>query len=99
MKRAMISQPMRGLSEEEIRINREAVVKELEEAGWTVVDTIFPEFDIRDIKNKSLTYLAKSIEIMSTCDGVYFMKGWTEARGCIIEHMCCEQYGIKIIVD
>ena len=34
---------------------------------------------------------------MTLCNAVYFCKGWENARGCKIEHMCAEVYGLKII--
>lgn len=36
---------------------------------------------------------------MANADAVYFMEGWQNARGCVIEHMICEKYGIKILHD
>ena len=40
---------------------------------------------------------AESLELLSTADLVYFAKGWEEARGCRIEHMCAVQYELQII--
>lgn len=41
-----------------------------------------------------LWYLGKSIELLSTADVAYFLKGWNTARGCRIEYMCANDYGI-----
>ena len=30
-------------------------------------------------------------------DVAYFASGWKNARGCKIEHICAEQYGINIV--
>ena len=94
--KVMISQPMKGKTTEQVRAEREAVVKSLEAKGHTVVDTVFtdtpPETD-----NVSLWYLGKSIEAMSSVDAVYFMAGWRQTRGCLIEHMAAEKYGLWII--
>ena len=38
-------------------------------------------------------YLAKSIEAMSEVDGVIFMKGWEDARGCVAEEYIARKYG------
>lgn len=38
--------------------------------------------------------LGKSIELLSTADVAYFLKGWNKARGCRIEYMCADNYGI-----
>ena len=95
----MISQPMKGKTEEQIRSERAELVKKLEEKGHEVVDTIFaeetPEGDAR------LYYLAKSIEAMSKVDAVVFMPGWEKARGCQIEHETAVKYNkfIKEVED
>lgn len=86
----MISQPMNGKTEEQIRNERASLVKELEEKGYEVIDTIFaekaPEGDAR------LYYLAKSIEAMSKVDAIIFMPGWEKARSCKIEHEIAVKY-------
>lgn len=95
----MISLPMKGKTEEQIRSERAELVKKLEEKGHEVVDTIFaeetPEGDAR------LYYLAKSIEAMSKVDAVVFMPGWEKARGCQIEHEIAVKYNkfIKEVED
>ena len=94
--KVMISQPMHGRTTEQIRKEREKLVKRLEELGWTVVDTIFEEEP--PIKcNAGVYYLAKSIEEMSKVDVVVFMNGWEKARGCQIEHEICLKYGIETV--
>ena len=84
----MISQPMRGRSNDEIRKEREKLVKELEAQGHEVINTIF---NFPADKNSGW-YLSKSIEIMSDVDGVVFMPGWNQARGCIIENQVAIAY-------
>ena len=37
--------------------------------------------------------LAKSIEMIGKVDGLVFMKGWENARGCQIEHHVAQSYG------
>ena len=85
-----ISQPMRGKSSERIKWEREKLVKELQEQGHHVLDTVFEDFD----ENASpIAYLAKSIEFLDKADAVVFMKGWQEARGCRIEYEVAKNYG------
>lgn len=88
----MISQPMRGKTEEQIRLERESLVKELEEEGWEVLDTIFTDKAPEGCK-ESIYYLSKSIEALSKADGIIFMVGWEGARGCRIEYEVAQQYG------
>ena len=88
----MISQPMRGKTNEQIRQEREKLVKELENQGHEVVDTIF-EGEMPIECDMPMYLLAKSIEAMSKADAVVFMRGWEDARGCRIEHQIALDYG------
>ena len=89
----MISQPMNGKSEEQIRKERKEIVNKLERLGWEVVDTIFAE-ETPKKSNIAIWYLAKSIDSISKVDAVLFMNGWQNARGCKIEHEICTQYNV-----
>ena len=93
MKKAIISQPMKGKTEKQIREEREPAIQYLKGKGYRVIDTVFPE--ISNEGNVPLKYLAKSLEFIADADMVYFMKGWDSARGCCIEHDACCQYGIE----
>lgn len=93
----MISQPMRGKTNEEIRQERAELVKKLEMQGHKVVNTIFTE-EMPIECDMAMYLLAKSIEAMSKVDAVIFMKGWQEARGCKIEYQIAKDYG-KFIME
>ena len=43
MKKAMLSQPMAGKTEEEIIAVREKAIKILEERGYTIINTLFTD--------------------------------------------------------
>ena len=94
----MISQPMNGKTEAQIRKERAELVKELEEQGHEVIDTIFAKETPKDC-DTAIYYLSKSIEAIGKVDGVVFMKGWEQARGCRIENQVALAYGkfIKIL--
>ena len=89
--RIMISQPMRGKTNEEIREEREKIVKRMEKDNFEVIDTIISENAPKGC-NEGIYYLAKSIEFISKVDIIYFMKGWKKARGCRIENQICQDY-------
>ena len=65
--KAMISQPMKGKTEEQIRKERKKIVDKLEELGWEVVDTIFAEEAPKNC-DVALYYLSKSIEAIGKVD-------------------------------
>ena len=83
---------MKDKTNEQIRQEREELVKELESQGHKVVDTIF-EGEMPIECDMPMYLLAKSIEEMSKIDAVIFMRGWQEARGCRIEHQIALDYG------
>ena len=95
-----ISQPMRAKTKEEILAERE---KAIESASRhfnerpEVIESYFE--DAPSDGNVPLWHLAKSIELLSTADVAYFVKGWEEARGCRIENTCAIEYGIAVIED
>lgn len=104
MKKAMLSQPMAGKTDEEIIATRERAIKALEAQGYTVVNTLFADewysrekMTERGVVQIPVCFLAKSLENMSLCHAVYFCEGWEHARGCKIEHDVAKAYGLDII--
>mgnify|MGYP000426618107 FL=1 len=106
MMKAMLSQPMAGKSEEEIRATREKPIKALEKRNYEIVNTLFTDewyssdkMKERGVVQIPLCFLAKSLENMSLCHAVYFCKGWEQARGCRIEHDAAVAYGLTILYE
>lgn len=106
MKKAMLSQPMAGKTEEEIVATRERAIKVLKEKGFEIVNTLFTDewyskekMVERGVVQIPLCFLAKSLENMSLCHAAYFCKGWENARGCRIEHQAAKDYGLEIIYE
>lgn len=104
--KAMLSQPMAGKSEEEIRATREKAIKALEKRNYEIVNTLFTDewyssdkMKERGVVQIPLCFLAKSLENMSLCHAVYFCKGWEQARGCRIEHDAAVAYGLTIFYE
>lgn len=97
--KVFISQPMKGKTDEEIKRERELIidcVKALCGEDATIIDSFF---EGAPADAKPLWFLGKSLELLSTADAAYFASGWEKARGCAIEHIACEEYGIRIIKD
>lgn len=106
MKKAMLSQPMAGKTDEEIVATREKAMAALKEKGYEVVNTLFTDewyskeqMQSRGVVQIPLCFLAKSLENMSLCHAAYFCKGWEKARGCKIEHYAAVAYGLEIIYE
>lgn len=104
--KAMISQPMRGKTDEEIVADRNRAIQALEEKGYEVVNTLFTDewyskesMEEREVVQVPLCFLAKSLDNMSRCHAAYFVKGWEDARGCKIEHDAAVAYGLTVIEE
>lgn len=90
--KVMISQPMNGLTDEEIKAVREEVIKVIN-SEWEVLNTLF------DVKfDNPIYYLAKSIEKLAEADIVIFVPSWEKARGCKIEYEIAKAYGKFILI-
>ena len=104
--KAMLSQPMAGKSEEEIKTTREKAIEVLKDKGYEVVNTLFTDewyskekMEVRGVVQIPLCFLAKSLENMSLCHAAYFCKDWEQARGCRIEHDAAVAYGLTILYE
>jgi len=105
-KKAMLSQPMAGKTEEEIVATRNHAIEILHRKGFEVVNTLFTDewysqdsMKERGVVQIPLCFLAKSLENMSLCHAAFFCKGWENYRGCKIEHEAAKAYGLEIIYD
>jgi hypothetical protein len=46
-----------------------------------------------------LWFLGKSFEILSKADIAYFIGEWEQYRGCKMEKLACDEYGIESIAE
>lgn len=99
MIKVFISQPMNGKTDEEIHAERDrAMIKAAKQIGEPilVLDSI-----IQDAPEgvNGLWYLGRSLQVLSEADAAFFAKGWRTARGCAIEHICADEYGILVFEE
>lgn len=106
MKKAMLSQPMAGKTQDEIVSARNKAIERLSEMGYEVVNTLFTDewyskdsMERRGVAQIPLCFLAKSLENMSLCHAAYFCDGWENARGCKIENAAAIAYGLEVIYE
>lgn len=99
MKKLFISQPMRDKSDEEILSEREKAIQAARVELQEDVEVIDSYFQGAPADARPLWFLGKSLELLSTADIAYFAPGWENARGCRIEKMCAEEYGIPSILS
>ena len=99
MKKLFISQPMRDKTNEQIKQEREKAVKIAQELVGEEIDVIDSFFENAPHDAKPLWFLGKSLELLSTADVAFFVRGWEEYRGCRIEQLAASQYGISVLQE
>lgn len=87
-----ISQPMRDKEESQILEERIRIQNYID-TEYKNVKYIESFIKGNDKKNPILS-LSESIKYLSEADLVIFTKDWESARGCRIEHLICEEYGV-----
>jgi len=101
MMRVFISQPMHGLTNEEILQRREELIQLLHK--WfqpepiEVIDSYTKPENI--VNGGRIVMLGHSIQMLSQADVVLFARGWADSPGCIVEHTVCKQYNIKTLYE
>ena len=98
-KRVFISQPMNDRTDLEIEQTKEKAVATVQSLLGENIEVIDSYIKVPPKGAKPLWLLAKSIELLSTADVAYFTKGWENMRGCRVEYMCAQEYGIEIIEE
>lgn len=110
MKKLFISQPMNGLSNEEIEKERNRILEYVKTTEFTREDGSKFNFKNEDVElidsffkdaphdAKPLWFLGKSFELLSTADIVVFGGKWKEFRGCKLEREAARQYMTNALV-
>ena len=88
---------MKDKADEVILAEREKAIETAKDYFNEDVEVIDSFFQTAPHDAKPLWFLGKSLELMAGADVVIFASGWQNARGCKIEHLCAEEYGIDII--
>lgn len=98
--KVFISQPMRDKTNDQIKAERkraiENIQKQYPDADIKVLDSFF-ENAPHDAA--PLWFLGKSFEILSKADVAYFIGEWRYYRGCKMEKLACDEYGIETITE
>ena len=97
MRKLFVSQPMLGLSDEEILAERKRTVALVERVYGETFDLI--DSFIVDVPTDAspLYYLGRSLEKLAEADLAVFSNGWKGHRGCRIEYTACIEYGIEAV--
>lgn len=108
MVKLFVSQPMTGLSDDEIMMARASAIRSAEykirgktniftpQKVLVVIDSFFQD---APTDAKHLWYLGESLKKLSEADVVIFAKNWQKSRGCKIEHEAAVNYGIEVMYE
>jgi len=98
--KVFISQPMRDKTNEQIMAERQRaineIVKKYPHAEIEVLDSFFKN---APHEAAPLWFLGKSFEVLSKADIAYFIGDWRQYRGCKMEKLACDEYGIETITE
>lgn len=94
--KVMISMPMNGRRNDDIINRLNELRQEFAKLHIDVIDS-FIKAEAGELNHPGVFYIAKSIMLMADVDAVYFDDGWIDSRGCRIEHVVCQEYGIRIL--
>ena len=104
MLKIFISQPMHGLTLQEIEDERRGVINDikqyLKEDQYYIFDNHNRDLDFdisKTMKTPRVYMLGGSISIMGNADVVIFIGDWRNSNGCIIEEYICNLYKIPTI--
>lgn len=98
----VISQPMRGMSPEQVEAVRKEAEKDVISMGFkpyeNVYDESFSEQAVpENCKHPGILAMAGALERLSQADALYLAPGWSSARGCRIEYEVALSFGMAII--
>ena len=99
MRKIFISTPMQGKEREEILEEQQRLLDIAAKELKCEVELVPSFLDGEEYRNSPLLCLAVSLRRMADADLVVFGRGWKEARGCRIEHICAEEYKIPFLEE
>ena len=95
--KVFISQPMAGLTDEEILKRRNQIIEMTKhwfrDNTLEFIDSFTKSEDI--VGRGRIAMLGDSIAKMYNANIVVFGKGWSKSPGCKVEHEVCVQYDIR----
>lgn len=100
-----ISQPMAGLTNDEILTIRNIAIEEIKQV-YSFYDRnndleIVSTFEVDEGENvpenvSRIWWLGRAIQMLDGCDTIFMCKGWEDSKGCRIERQVAIEYLISI---
>ena len=107
IKYLFISQPMSGLTNEEIMNVRQKATKFISDKYPDYTISVLPSYEEQPDNTYNATsavnLLGNAISLMAKANVIYFVPGWQKSRGCQIENEVArrwlEETGVELIED
>jgi len=103
--RVFISQPMSGLTDKEIKVNRDKAIEEIKllynffdkNNQLEIISTTYPR-DNETLPDEAsrLWWLGRAIQMLEDVDVLYMCEGWENSHGCRVEKYVAHEYNISI---
>lgn len=70
---------------------------EIEKILGEPVELIDSIFDYEEGVSNPITFIGLSIQALANADYIYSAGEWKDSRGCLVERIVAELYGIKVL--
>ena len=103
--RVFISQPMNGLTDEEIEANKQEAIEDIKRLYhffdkngelYIVSTTEQRKHEVFPKNASRLWWLGRAIQMLEDVDVIFMCKGWENASGCKVEKFVATEYNISI---
>lgn len=103
-KYAVISQPMKNVDPDKVKLQREKAEAAVRAAGYEPIDTVYEkdftyDVDSDNIVNPALWHMGLALARLSQAHVIYMCDGWDTTRGCTLEHQAALAFGIDIMYE
>ena len=104
VKYAVISQPMKGIDPEKVKLQREKAEAAVKLAGYEPIDNIYrDDFNYggadETVINPALWHMGLALARLSRAHAIYMCEGWGAARGCRMEHQAAVAFGVDVLYE
>ena len=104
VKYAVISQTMKGIDPEKVKLQREKAEAAVKLAGYEPIDNIYRDdfnYGVADetVINPALWHMGLALARLSRAHAIYMCEGWGAARGCRMEHQAAVAFGVDVLYE
>ena len=104
VKYAVISQPMKGIDPDKVKLQREKAEAAVKLAGYEPIDNIYRDdfnYDVADetVINPAMWHMGLALARLSRAHAIYMCDGWGTARGCRMEHQAAVAFGVEVMYE